>query len=367
MKVFFHLNSMGRGGAERVVSILSNRFAELGHEVVVATQWISEKEYPLSASVRRISVGLTEEDENKNRIQKAFCRLFRLRSSITKEKPDLVVSFCCKANFRSAFSLLGKKIPLLVSVRNNPEEDYKPHKWITAWMEHKASGCVFQTPDAQAYFSPKLQAKSRIIYNPIDESYLTLQKEKRLKDEDRVKEIVTVGRITEQKNQLLLLKAFTFIADKYPEYRLKIYGDVESPRVYEALQQYVEEQKLQDRVLFMGTVDSVREEIYNASLFVLSSDYEGMPNALIEAMAMGLPCISTDCPCGGARMLIEEKKTGMLTPVGDQKALAEAMDYMLQNRECALQMGLEAENIIKRVHPDTICNEWLTYIEQLIK
>lgn len=367
MKILFHINSMGRGGAERVVSILSKRFAEQGHEVIVATQWIAENEYSLASQVRRISVGLTQEDASKNRIQKAFCRLFRLRTCITKEKPDLVISFCSKANFRSAFSLIGKKIPLLVSVRNNPVEDYAPHKWATAWMEHKAAGCVFQTPDAQAFFSPKFQRKSTIIWNPIAENYLNQSKEEQLQSTDRVKEIVTVGRISEQKNQLLLLKAFALLAKKYPEYRLKLYGGIEKQEVYDVLQQYIREQSLQDRVSFMGTVDSVREEIYNASLFVLPSDFEGMPNALIEAMAIGLPVVSTDCPCGGSRMLIEEKKTGMLTPVGDVQALADAMDYMLQDMERAHHMGQQAKKILEKVHPDTICQEWLTYMGQLKK
>ena len=367
MKILFHLNSMGRGGAERVVSILSKGFAQQGHDVIVATQWFSEKEYALDERVRRISVGLTDEDADKNRLQKAFCRLFRLRSCVTKENPDLVISFCCKANYRSAFTLFGKKIPLLISVRNDPKMDYASHKLANMWMEHKATGCVFQTPDAQAFFSPKLQKKSKIIFNPIAENYLTEEIEDKIQAKDRKKEIVTAGRIAKQKNHMLLLHAFQKIAATYPEYTLKIYGDVQDQECLDEMQAYIKQHHLEERIYILGATDSIREEIANASLFVLSSDYEGMPNALMEALVMGIPSISTDCPCGGSRLLIEDGVSGLLTPVGDVDALSQAMDTMLQDIEHAHCMGQEARKIKEKVHPDTICREWMNYIEELIR
>ena len=122
MKIVFHLNSMGRGGAEHVVSILSHKLAQAGHDVTITTQWYSENEYEIDPKVKRVHVGLTEADVNSGRIKKAFSRLFRLRDFIKKENPDLVISFCSKANFRSAFSLFGMNTPLIVSVRNNPVE-----------------------------------------------------------------------------------------------------------------------------------------------------------------------------------------------------------------------------------------------------
>ena len=347
MKILFHLNSMGRGGAERVVSILSKSFADRGDEVVVATQWYSENEYELGEKVRRISVGLTEEDEKQGRLKRAWIRLWRLRNCIKKESPDLVISFCNKANFRSAFSLIGMKIPLLVSVRNDPKKDYAPYKLPTWLMEKKAAGCVFQTPDAQQFFSRKLQEKSRIIFNPLSEKYL----EKDAKEETCIRkpEIVTVGRISCQKNQLLLFQAFADIEKAYPDYVLKIYGDVQDETIYEELQQFIKEKRLDKKVFFMGTSDSLKEEIKDAALFVLPSDYEGMPNALIEAMVMGIPSVATDCPCGGSAMLMENKVSGMLVPVGDKEALK------------------EAKKIVEKVHPQVVSREWGDYIETVMK
>lgn len=363
MKIIFHLNSMGHGGAERVVSILAQNFNQMGHEVIIATEWYSDKEYSLPQGVKRVSVGLTQNDEKKGRIGKAFSRLLHLRSLIQLQKPDLVISFCNKANFRSAFSLFGMSVPLLVSVRNNPNEDYAPYKLATWYMERKAKGCVFQTPDAQAYFSDSFKKKSRIIFNPLSEAYYLVKEEAIIK---RKKEIVNVGRITSQKNQKLLIHAFTEISDKYPEYILKIYGDIEDLKVYEELQEYISQKKLQDRVWFMGTTDDIPMAIKDASLFVLSSDYEGMPNALIEAMVLGLPCISTDCPCGGAALLIQDKISGILTPVGDAEALKRAMEYILENPKRAEELGIMARKLKEAVNPEIISKQWIEYIDEII-
>ncbi len=362
MKILFHINSLGRGGAEHVVSILADNFAAQGNDVVIATQWQAEDEYPVGEKVRRIPVGMTEADAGKNRMQIALLRLKRLRDCIRKEQPDIVISFCNKANFRSAFSLIGSRTPLLVSVRNNPVEDYQPHKFATRLMEMRADGCVFQTPQAKAFFHKRLQNKSRIIFNPLSEQFVNAERY----TGERGKEIVTVGRISAQKNQMLLLKAFAAIEKDFPDYVLKLYGDVQEKKVEEALHLFVEEKGLQNKVLFMGNSKTIQKDIRKAALFVLPSDYEGMPNALIEAMALGLPCISTDCPCGGSALLIENGVSGLLTKVGDEAGLEAAMREMLANPEKAAKMGLEAGKVTERVNPDRICRDWMDFIEEVI-
>ncbi len=356
---------MGRGGAEHVVSILSHKMAETGHDVIIATQWFSENEYALDPKVKRISVGLTDADESAGRVKKAFTRLFRLRDVIKKERPDLVISFCSKANFRSAFSLFGMSTPLIVSVRNNPVEDYKGHFFSTKFMEMKAAGCVFQTPDAMSFFSKSFQKKSVIIFNPIAEEYLDVRSMRENNPVTRNNVIVNVGRISKQKNQLLLLKAFKKLAGKYPDHVLHIYGDTQEKDIFDEMNTYLKENNLSDRVTFMGTVNSMKDEISDCAMFVLSSDFEGMPNSLIEAMALGLPSISTDCPCGGSRILIDDKKSGLLVPIKDEAALADAMDSLLKDKAFAESLGNNALSVIERVHPDKICSEWENYISQI--
>lgn len=362
-KVLFHINSMGKGGAERVVSILSEYFAKDGYEVVVATQWYAEEEYPLFFKVKRIHVGLSEKDEKKGRIYRALKRVANFRKALKKEKPDIVISFCNKANFRSAYCMFGMKTPLLVSVRNDPKKDYAPYKRATKRMEKKAAGCVFQTPDARVFFDPFFREKSRIIFNPLSESCLNAA-ERSVERDDR---IVTVGRITAQKNQLLLIKAFAKIHEKYPKMQLEIYGEDDGQGSRQKMEAFLDQKGLADKVHFMGQSAQVEKAIVNAALFVLPSDYEGMPNALIEAMALGLPVISTDCPCGGSRLLIDDGVSGLLVPVGDEEKLAEAMDALLSDREKAEQFGREAGKVVEKVNPGKIYQEWKEYVDELVQ
>jgi glycosyltransferase involved in cell wall biosynthesis len=233
-------------------------------------------------------------------------------------------------------------------------------------MERKAAGCVFQTPDAMSFFNKKFQNKGKVILNPISEQYINPNWDINTNIE-RKKEIVTVGRITSQKNHLLLFEVFNEIQLKYPEYVLKLYGDIQDNDVYEKLKQYISDNKLENSIIFMGLKSNPGDYIKDASMFVLSSDYEGMPNALMEAMVLGVPSISTDCPCGGPKMVIENLKNGILVPVGDKKTMAEAMEYIITHEREADIMGNEAKKLIEQVEPDKICGQWMEYILELIK
>lgn len=367
-KLLFHVNSMGKGGAERVISILSGRFVKDGYAVVIVTLWRADEEYELADGVRRINLGDGGKVETTGRIVSVFRRIVLalerfagLRKVICKEKPDLVISFCNKANFRCSYSMFGMKTPLLVSVRNDPRIDYFPYKHGVRRMEKKAAGCVFQTQDALNCFDEKFREKSRVIWNPLDDKYLT--------DSDDIKErskyIVNVGRLSVQKNQLLLLSAFRRIMEKIPEYEVRIYGEESENGVKKLLTDYIEKNEMQSRVRLMGASSHLEKEIRDASLFVLSSDYEGLPNALIEAMALGVPVISTDCPCGGPGELIENGVSGGLVPVGDEKKLSEVMLNLLSDPDYAERIGENGKKVRERVSPDRIYREWKDFVEEL--
>ena len=358
-KIAFHINSLGKGGAEHVVSMLSGFFAEDGYEVLVITLWKAEQEYPLSGNVRRINLG--DMEGQAGRWKRAVSRLTNLRRVIQRQQPSIVISFCNKANFRSAFSMLGIKIPLLVSVRNDPQKDYAPHRFSTRWMERKASGCVFQTMDARMFFSQVLQDKSKVIPNPLDEKFLGVEREI-----SSSYFIATVGRISAQKNQLLLIKAFERICEKFQGLELRIYGETSEEEVRLSLDRYVEEHHLKDRVRFMGQCSYLERELKHAALFVLPSDYEGMPNALAEAMALGLPVIATDCPCGGCAALVENGVSGLLVPVGDEGGLAAAMVKLLSDRELSESMGRNAAQIREKISPQKVYGEWKLFVDEII-
>lgn len=399
-KILFHINSLGKGGAERVVSVLARYFARDGYEVVIVTLWRAKEEYELPKAVKRMDLGDLGAGRKGGRRLLALRRFMDLRSVIRRERPGVVISFCVKANFRSAYAMLGMNTPLVVSVRNDPKIDYEPHRMATRWMERKARGCVFQTEEARAFFDPEFQKKSCVIFNPVDEKYLAAGKnlaagkslaagenlaagrsfvagkgigeEKNLAAEQegmggfqRRNRIVTVGRISRQKNQMLLLQAFHRIKDRFPGIVLQIYGEEGESGVKEELSAYIAHYKLEGRVFFMGQCSSLERELADAALFVLPSDYEGMPNALIEAMVLGLPVIATDCPCGGAAMLIEDGISGFLTPVGNEKRLAEAMARLLTDKKLAKSMAENARKLADKVRPEGIFEAWKEYVEAL--
>lgn len=365
MKIVFHLNSLGRGGAERVVSILSKGFATLGHDVSIATEWVSDNEYTISENVRRVNVGLTSEDESKNRLSKIIKRYTKLREFVKKENPDVLISFCNKANFRAAVALLGLDVKLITSVRNDPQRDYAPYKLSTFIMKKRANGCVFQTPDAMDYFGSDFAKKSVIILNPLSEIFAKEKNFRYGSFDTNTKTIVTAGRISYQKNHILLVKAFNSIKDDAPEAVLKIFGDTQDSEVKRELEEFIKANDLVERVFLMGLSDRVIEELKKAYLFVLSSDYEGLPNALMEAMSLGLPCISTDCPCGGSRELIEQGINGILTPVGDIEALADAMLKLIQDQDEAQKLASEASKIKNELQPKIIAQKWLEFIDKV--
>ena len=167
-----------------------------------------------------------------------------------------------------------------------------------------------------------------------------------------------------QKNQALLIKAFSKVVKDYPFYKLQILGD--GPLLTE-LEQIAKDCGIYQNVDFLGYVEDVSPFIKDASLFVLSSDFEGMPNALMESMALGLPCISTDCSGGGARFLIENNINGVIVPQKDVDILASAMLHVLKDKTFASRIGLEANKICNKLNPNRIYSKWEKYIETIIR
>lgn len=289
MRILFTTGCMNKGGAERVVANLANAFAKDNDVSIVITINDAPK-YDLNKKI--ILASLDEGIVGHNLIKKNIKRIKNLKRFIRNFKPDIIVSFLPEPSYRVLFLSMFNKIPVIVSVRNDPKIEYKSFKsrLIMKLLYPLAKGFVFQTKEAQEYFSSKIQSKSIVIPNPVDKRFL----EKNCEGQ-RSNTIVTVGRLEEQKNHELLINAFSKITNEIPEYKLIIYGE---GSLRERLEQQIKNLKLEEKVLLPGVEKNIEEKIYNARLFVLSSNYEGMPNALMEAMALGIPSISTDCPCG---------------------------------------------------------------------
>lgn len=370
-KIIFHIHNLSRGGAERVTVNLSERFVRDGYRVKIVTEETAPVEYAVPEGVKRIDAGVESGDgggaENDAlgvlfRLLKIRQRKKKLREVLKKEKPDLVIAFGKSANYRAVPAAKGI-CPVLVSVRNDPKVDYagRVNALFCRRYLDRADGCVFQTKEAQQFFSHKLQKKSKIIFNPIHEKYLHVDA-----PAARRKVIVSVGRIAAQKNQALLLHAFAGAAEEFPEYTLRLYGSDSGDGTKEALDRIIREEHLEEKVLFCGNSDSLEKEIADCALFVLSSDYEGLPNALMEAMAMRMPVIATDCPCGGAAMLIQDGENGMLVPVGDCASMTKAIKKILREPKYAERLGTEAGKIKEAANGDRIYGQWKDYVRELI-
>ena len=361
--IAFHLNCLCLGGAERVVSNLANRFAKEGYKVYIATEWYDEKEYSLDEKVKRIHVGLRKEDEKRNRIAKFILRVKYLKEFVNEYKPDVLVSFAHRANYRALMAAGKSKTPVIVCVRANPAGLYDGFfdEIQKKWLLPKASGAVFQTKEQREFFAPFLQDNSAIILNPVNDRYLEYSRA-----ECAEKMVVQHARLVDCKNQEMLCRAFIKVHDKHPDYKLRIIGGDSHDGTMEKLYSIIDENNAREYIDIYGESDSPEKELSKAEIYAFTSNHEGMPNAVLEAMVMGLPVISTDCPCGGPKELIENGKNGLLIPVGDENALEDKINYLIENKDIASQMGKEASKIREMVDEDYVFAQWKKYFEGVI-
>lgn len=363
-KIIFHLNNLDHGGAERVVTTMANYFVSIGDNVFIATEETVENEFSINNKIQRVNVGLSEKQKGYSRLGQFSARIKNLRRFLNKEKPDIVIAFATKASYRAIMATLFTKFPVIISIRCNPFQHYtNPRdRLLTAVLFSRAEGNVFQTEGAKSFFSKKIQRQSRIIINPINEKYIGCPK-----PDLRRKAVVQSGRLTDFKNQLMLIEAFMQVHKKHPDYVLEIYGGDSKDGTKELLEASIEKNQAREFITLMGDSDALEKQLIDASVFAFSSDYEGLPNALLEALAMGLPVVATDCPCGGPRTLIRDGENGLLVPIKDAEAMAAGINRLIEDEELAERLGENARHIANIANTEAICNQWKEYIEDICR
>lgn len=359
-KIAFYCSSLTKGGAERVFANLAEYFYQKGYTVYMVTQYRLADEYVISKGITRVISDLTPEETGQGRIQNFIKRFKKLRGIFKELRPDIVFSCNGKNNLMAMASNTFLRNKVVISVVADPKMEYptKLMRFLAKTYFAHADGIVLQTNEAKAFFPKRIQKKSVILPNSLNPVFLKPRYEG-----ERKKEIVAVGRLDENKNHAMLIDAFAGLAEKFKEYTVTIYGEGESR---DTLERKIEKLGLQNRVFLPGRTDAIEDKIYQSSLFVMTSDTEGMPNALIEAMSLGLPVISTDCPCGGPGELIQHGENGYLVPVRDTEALYRQMYYCLMHVSEMEETGRKAADIQKTMHPESVNRAWEKYFNQVM-
>lgn len=348
-KIVFVLGSLGRGGAERVISILSRDYAEKGWETSICLLLSNRVDYSIHESTKICDFS----GGNGSRLKKLPYWLKSIRSYVKKEKPDVVVSFAARINVIVQIACLGLNQRIILSERNDPQYDGRGFitKSLTNILYPHASAIVFQTNRVKKQFGKKIQKKGVVIPNPIDVSVHT--------ENTNIDKIVSVGRLTTQKNQKMLINAFADLLKVFPSKELWIYGDGE---LRKELEQQITSLGIEGKVHLPGNIPDIHEQIKDAALFVLSSDYEGLSNALLEAIVMGLPCISTNC--AGADEYIIDHKNGLLVQVGDENGLSNAMIELFENNALREKCAQNAQQINDKITKHHVLELWHEAIDK---
>lgn len=336
-------------GAPKMFLWLAKNMAAKGHDITVMTYMDVERPLTVPEGVKHLHMSL----QDKSVIKKVYA----IRNVIIKLNPDVSISFLLDANVFNVLACLKLRSQSIVCERNDP---FKPKYYKLKFFKPLlglANGAVFQLQKVAEYYN-NIRGTTAIIPNPVfgktDINVGTFEK--------REDTISCVGRLDIfQKRQDVLIKAFGRFHRTFPNYKLLIYGGGPDE---EKLKQLTRNVGVDKFVIFKGVISSPQEAIKRTKFFVLSSDFEGIPNSLVEAMTIGLPCISTDCRPGGAALLIDNKKNGLLVQPGDVEGMEQAMIYMASRPAEAQRMGDMAKEIKIRFSEEKIADMWDEFVRR---
>ena len=346
MIIVFACDTMGSGGAERVISILANSFINKEYDVCILMigSDASGSFYSLDSRIKLIKL-----EHSKHGF---FNKAKELKHTILSIKPDIVISFLSYVCIYVWWALKGTNIPYIVSERNDPNQRRRIKQFLLNKSFRNATGCVFQTEDALNWYNKISKDKSVIIHNPVSLDYCP-DKIPEIK-----KQILYVGRLNEQKNCSMLIKAFKLFEQNHPGYIFKMYGN--GPLEFE-LEKQVVENHLEDKVFIVPSSKTWQKDECDSSMFVLGSIFEGMPNVLAEALSLGIPSVSTNCTIGGPKEL---KKVFpdllVLSNNNSPISFAEAMEnaIALERKKAFIPESLQTEFIVKK---------WLRFLEEVTR
>lgn len=358
MKVIILTDHFGNGGAERVASLIVNGLSQNGKNEVHVCVFEDVNNYNIQKE--RIFFHVLA-DNNKGHTYNAYLKIKNLTGVIKTVKPEVIYSFGpIMAGYVYIAKLLSghKTLKVIDSERNDPRfepvQNWK--KKIRNYCYNRADILVCQTPMAVELLENTygIKCKKVIIPNPITPGLPSWKGE-------NSKEIITAARLTEQKNLPMLIDAFEMLHRDFPEYKLVIYGDGE---LRSMLTEYIQTKGLQDVVTLSGFAKNIHKIMSEAYMYVSSSDYEGISNSMLEALGIGLPCVCTDCPVGGANMFIKDEKSGLLTKVGDVIGLYNSMSKFIEDKNLLTNCSVNSREVNEKLSLEIIANQWISLITE---
>jgi GalNAc-alpha-(1->4)-GalNAc-alpha-(1->3)-diNAcBac-PP-undecaprenol alpha-1,4-N-acetyl-D-galactosaminyltransferase len=358
------ISSLTSGGAERIMAGLANDWAAHGHHVTLITLARSNDDrYSLVPAVTRVGLDMLSPSGSLWQAARSnWRRLKRLRHEILRSQPDAVVSFLSETNVLTLAATRALGLPVIVSERVDP----MAHRISTLWaslrdlLYRRASAVVVQTHEVARWAERRVPVKSvHIIPNPVPPPNEPPESRGEAVGvpewlADPRHKVFAVGRLTRQKGFDLLMEAFAHCHRQYSDWTLVILGEGEERR---RLEELAVQLGIESAVRLPGYVPDVPRVLRQADIFVLSSRYEGFPNALLEAMACGIPVISTDCP-SGPRDIVRHGLDGLLIPPDDVPALSAAMRQLIAAPEERRRLGSRAAEVTERFSVAGVRRRW---------
>ncbi|GAB2021897.1 glycosyltransferase [Pseudolactococcus yaeyamensis] len=348
------------GGATQMLVWVANKMMEKGHDVKFLT---------FCSSVDFRGLGISEEmfidfdfEERTATRKRKLCENISLikkyRKFIKKEKPDFVLNFGDHSFYLGLLFRRFYKYKYIISERVDPNYSRGKNDVVRRFLYNFADGCIFQTEAAKSFFSKRLQDKSEVIFNPVK------TKTEKFWTNRKTKKIISIGRLDFfQKRLDVLLEAFVIFHKKFPDYVLDIYGtgsEKDEKRLDELLLQY----RLKHCVNLKGYTSNPIEALLTGEMFVMTSDFEGIPNTLIEALSIGMPVVATDCSPGGARLLLESLPERHLSQRGDVNGIASMMAEIASDEKTALADAKSLREALNQFSEDKISSQWTEAFEK---
>jgi len=366
MRITLVISSMGSGGAERVMSIIANYWADRGEDITLITYYPKNKDfYKLHSHIKRANLGLLYNQSTTvwSAIKNNYTRLSRLRAVIQESHPDVVVSFMDRNNVLTLIATIGLSIPVVVSERTNPKQHSIGPVWncLRYLFYSTAEALVIQSEAIKGWATGIISSKRLyVIPNPV----LPVPKIMNYDTSFSIQSpfIVSMGRLDQYKGFDKLIEAFAQNYKKFPQWSLVILG--EGPQRNQ-LESYAHELGISSRIHFPGQIHEPHATLQQADIYVLSSKYEGFPNALLEAMSCGLAVISFDCPTGPSD-IIRNEQDGLLIPPEDVKALIKAIEDLMGDENKRQRLGAQARSVMERFSIEKIIKKWDKVLNEVL-